>query len=170
MAQAELTWLPGSVLRWFTGAYPGTNRARRRVTMLIVTSAVPLSQTGTVWRQILLAGMCSEIVPPYVASTFVMNGFSILQQRADPIYSQPLHVSGLAWRLKVYPVGSTSLCLFLPCPVSVGRIVFGCLFVMMCVKLFVIGMWRSKLKSASVGCGFYISKSVGCRFVGARSE
>jgi len=51
-----------------------------------------------------MAVLCSEIVPPYVASTFVMNGFSILQQRADPIYSQPLHVSGLAWRLKVYPV------------------------------------------------------------------
>jgi len=48
--------------------------------------------------------MCSEIVPPYVASSFVMNGFSILQQRADPVYSQPLHVSGLTWRLKVYPV------------------------------------------------------------------
>ena len=41
MAQAELTWLPGSVLRWFTGAYPGTNRARRRVTMLIVTKPAP---------------------------------------------------------------------------------------------------------------------------------
>ena len=33
-----------------------------------------------------------------------MNSFSILQQRADPVYSQPLHVSGLSWRLKVYPV------------------------------------------------------------------
>ena len=52
----------------------------------------------------IMAVLCSEIVPPYVASTFVMNGFSVLQQRADPIYSQPLHVSGLAWRLKVYPV------------------------------------------------------------------
>jgi len=33
-------------------------------------------------------------------------------------------------------------------------------------------MWRSQLKSASVGCGFYRSKSVGCGFgfVGARSK
>ena len=36
-----------------------------------------------------------------------MNSFSILQQRADPVYSQPLHVSGLSWRLKVYPVSSS---------------------------------------------------------------
>ena len=36
-----------------------------------------------------------------------MNSFSILQQRADPVYSQPLHVSGLSWRLKVYPVSLT---------------------------------------------------------------
>jgi len=50
----------------------------------------------------------SEIVPPYVAHTFTMPGFSGLQQRADPIYSPPLHVSGLAWRLKVYPVRFTS--------------------------------------------------------------
>ena len=35
-----------------------------------------------------------------------------------------------------------------------------------------VGMWRSQLKSASVRCGFYRSKSVrcGCRFVGARSK
>jgi len=46
----------------------------------------------------------SEIVPPYDCSTFVMNNFSALQQRADPVYSQPLQVSGLSWRLKVYPV------------------------------------------------------------------
>jgi len=52
----------------------------------------------------------SEIVPSYVAHTFAMNGFSTLQQRADPVYSPPLHMSGLAWRLKVYPVWFTSSC------------------------------------------------------------
>ena len=46
----------------------------------------------------------SEIVPQYDTSTFVMNNFSGLQQRADPVYSQALQVSGLNWRLKVYPV------------------------------------------------------------------
>lgn len=48
----------------------------------------------------------SEIVPPYDSSTFVMNNFSALQQRADPVYSQPLQVNGLSWRLKVYPDGN----------------------------------------------------------------
>ena len=46
----------------------------------------------------------SEIVPQYDSSTFVLNHFSLLQQRADPVYSPPLHVTGLSWRLKVYPV------------------------------------------------------------------
>ena len=46
MARAELTWVPGVAPRWFTHpktvTHPGTNRARRRVTMLI---ELPLSQT-----------------------------------------------------------------------------------------------------------------------------
>ncbi|XP_060082540.1 E3 ubiquitin-protein ligase TRIM37-like isoform X1 [Ylistrum balloti] len=58
-----------------------------------VTAAVP-------------ADFTSEIVPQYDTSTFVMKKFSGLQQRADPVYSQPLHVSGLSWRLKVYPDGN----------------------------------------------------------------
>ncbi|XP_015929629.1 E3 ubiquitin-protein ligase TRIM37 [Parasteatoda tepidariorum] len=58
-----------------------------------VTAAVP-------------ADFPSEIVPPYDGSTFVMHNFSILQQRADPVYSPPLHVCGLTWRLKVYPDGN----------------------------------------------------------------
>jgi hypothetical protein len=57
----------------------------------------------------------SEIVPQYETSTFVMNNFTVLQQRADPVYSQPLHVSGLSWRLKVYPVSQYLMSL-----VSVG--------------------------------------------------
>ncbi|KAI0223232.1 E3 ubiquitin-protein ligase TRIM37, partial [Lamellibrachia satsuma] len=48
----------------------------------------------------------SEIVPQYDSSTFVMNNYSVLRQRADPVYSQTLHVSGLGWRLKVYPDGN----------------------------------------------------------------
>ncbi|XP_037094908.1 E3 ubiquitin-protein ligase TRIM37-like [Pollicipes pollicipes] len=48
----------------------------------------------------------SEIVPPYDSSTFIMNHFSSLQSKADPVYSPPLHVSGLSWRLKVYPDGN----------------------------------------------------------------
>ncbi|KAK3084726.1 hypothetical protein FSP39_018044 [Pinctada imbricata] len=52
------------------------------------------------------ADFTSEIVPQYDSSTFVMKNFSVLQQRADPVYSQLLHVSGLSWRLKVYPDGN----------------------------------------------------------------
>lgn len=58
-----------------------------------VTAAVP-------------ADFPSEIVPPYDGSTFVMHNFSVLQQRADPVYSPALHVCGLTWRLKVYPDGN----------------------------------------------------------------
>ncbi|KAJ8312899.1 hypothetical protein KUTeg_010272 [Tegillarca granosa] len=52
------------------------------------------------------ADFTSEIVPQYDTSTFVMKNFSVLQQRADPVYSQPLNVSGFGWRLKVYPDGN----------------------------------------------------------------
>ncbi|TNN43830.1 E3 ubiquitin-protein ligase TRIM37 [Liparis tanakae] len=37
-------------------------------------------------------------VPPDFTST--------LRQRADPVYSPPLQISGLCWRLKVYPDGN----------------------------------------------------------------
>ena len=48
----------------------------------------------------------SEIVPQYESATFVLNQFSVLQNKADPVYSSPLNVNGLSWRLKVYPDGN----------------------------------------------------------------
>ena len=36
----------------------------------------------------------------------MVHNFSKLQHKADPIYSQPLNVNGLSWRLKVYPDGN----------------------------------------------------------------
>ncbi|XP_037666029.1 E3 ubiquitin-protein ligase TRIM37 isoform X6 [Choloepus didactylus] len=48
----------------------------------------------------------SELVPCYDSATFVLENFSTLRQRADPVYSPPLQVSGLCWRLKVYPDGN----------------------------------------------------------------
>jgi len=48
----------------------------------------------------------SEIVPSYDEKTFSMSHFSVLQGKADPVYSPPLHVNGLSWRLKVYPDGN----------------------------------------------------------------
>jgi len=50
--QAELTWVAGYIPRWFTRpqtlTHPSTNRTRRRVTSLIETNALPLSQTATI--------------------------------------------------------------------------------------------------------------------------
>ncbi|XP_078535979.1 E3 ubiquitin-protein ligase TRIM37 isoform X2 [Lissotriton helveticus] len=48
----------------------------------------------------------SELVPAYDSSTFVLENFSTLRQRADPVYSPPLQIAGLCWRLKVYPDGN----------------------------------------------------------------
>ena len=48
----------------------------------------------------------SELVPSYDSATFVLENFSTLRRRADPVYSPPLQVSGLCWRLKVYPDGN----------------------------------------------------------------
>jgi len=48
----------------------------------------------------------SEIVPGYDEKTFSMSQFSCLQSKADPVYSPPLSVNGLSWRLKVYPDGN----------------------------------------------------------------
>ena len=52
MAQAEPTWVPSSVPRWFTRpktvTHPGTNRARRRITTLIESNALPLRDAGTI--------------------------------------------------------------------------------------------------------------------------
>lgn len=48
----------------------------------------------------------SEIVPSYDSSMFVMRKFSQLQQRADPVYSGPMDVGCVSWRLKVYPVSN----------------------------------------------------------------
>ena len=45
-------WVPGSAPKWFTCpktvTHPGTNWAQRRVTMLIETNALPLSETDLV--------------------------------------------------------------------------------------------------------------------------
>ena len=43
----------------------------------------------------------SEIVPHYESATFILGQFSGLQHKADPVYSPPLNVNGLSWRLKV---------------------------------------------------------------------
>lgn len=48
----------------------------------------------------------SEIVPTYDTGIFFMENFTNLQQKGIPVYSNPMHVNGLCWRLKVYPYGN----------------------------------------------------------------
>lgn len=69
------------------------NQVHRKPMTSFVTAPVP-------------ADFTSEIVPQYDNNTFVMNNFSSLQHKADPVYSPPLNVNGLSWRLKVYPDGN----------------------------------------------------------------
>eukprot|EP00794_Sanderia_malayensis_P014324 gene14324-15813_t len=52
------------------------------------------------------ADFTSEIVPTYDSSTFCIANFSTLRYKGDPVYSDPLNVNGLNWRLKVYPDGN----------------------------------------------------------------
>jgi tripartite motif-containing protein 37 len=55
------------------------------------------------------ADFVSEIVPSYDTGTFLIRNFSKLQQKGDALYSNPLHVNGLTWRLKIYPNGNGSV-------------------------------------------------------------
>ncbi|CRL01532.1 CLUMA_CG014186, isoform B [Clunio marinus] len=55
------------------------------------------------------ADFVSEIVPNYDTGVFLMKSFTKLQLKGDAIYSSPLHVNGLCWRLKVYPNGNGSV-------------------------------------------------------------
>ena len=48
--------------------------------------------------------MCSEVVPEYDTSVFKIASFREKQRRGDEVYSDPMEVQGLVWRLKVYPV------------------------------------------------------------------
>jgi len=48
----------------------------------------------------------SEIVPSYESGVFILENFTQKQYQADPVYSSPLQVNGLCWRLKVYPDGN----------------------------------------------------------------
>ena len=46
------------------------------------------------------AHSCETLGNAYFHAFFL----SLLRRKADPVYSEPLNVSGLSWRLKVYPV------------------------------------------------------------------
>lgn len=52
LAGGELTWVAGYILKWYIHpqmvTHPSTNQARYRVTMLIATKMLPLSQAAIV--------------------------------------------------------------------------------------------------------------------------
>lgn len=49
----------------------------------------------------------SELVPPYASSVMILGNFSSLLEQSEVVYSEPLIVNGLTWRLKVYPSRNT---------------------------------------------------------------
>jgi tripartite motif-containing protein 37 len=51
----------------------------------------------------------SELCPAYDTGVFHMKSFTKLQQKGDAVYSPPLDVNGLCWRLKIYPNGNGSV-------------------------------------------------------------
>ncbi len=48
----------------------------------------------------------SEIVPSYDEGTYKIERYSILRRTTEVIYSDHLNVSGICWRLKIYPNGN----------------------------------------------------------------
>ncbi|XP_033627002.1 E3 ubiquitin-protein ligase TRIM37-like [Asterias rubens] len=84
--KSELIAKSGELLQMFT-------QVHRKPMASFVTAPVP-------------ASFMSELVPSYDSSKFVLNSFIALQHKADPVYSPPLTVCGLNWRLKVYPDGN----------------------------------------------------------------
>ncbi|KAK2574347.1 E3 ubiquitin-protein ligase TRIM37 [Acropora cervicornis] len=85
-SRSELIAKSGELLQMF-------NQVHRKPMASFVSPPIP-------------ADFSSEIVPSYDTSTFCITNFSLLRRKADPVYSEPLNVSGLSWRLKVYPDGN----------------------------------------------------------------
>ena len=48
----------------------------------------------------------SDSVPNYSSSIFHMRDYSMLKINTEIVYSQPMQVGSLQWRLKVYPNGN----------------------------------------------------------------
>lgn len=98
-----------SVLEKVSGELGSSTRAdliRRSTEMMELFRQLHMRPLASFVTAPVPADFTSEIVPQYDTSTFVMKNFSVLRQRADPVYSPPLNVSGLSWRLKVYPDGN----------------------------------------------------------------
>lgn len=57
---------------------------------------------------------------------------STLRQRADPVYSPPLQISGLCWRLKVYPVSLSPVTRW---PIEIRRLFLFSQTLLLCFRM-----------------------------------
>ena len=57
-------------------------------------------------QSVVPAHFVSELVPDYSGSTFVIEHFANVKSSVEVMYSAPLVIHGLSWRLKVYPNGT----------------------------------------------------------------
>ena len=64
------------------------------------------------------------MVPQYDSALFKIHPFKELQAKGEEIYSPPLRVGGLTWRLKIYPVRLCMLCVCV-CVCVGGYVEFG---------------------------------------------
>lgn len=80
--------------------------ANRKPMASFVTASSSSLTTSATSNGFVSNDFISEIVPQYDSSLFTIHTFSQSKHKADPIYSPPLNVNGLSWRLKVYPDGN----------------------------------------------------------------
>uniref|UniRef100_A0A8C4Y9H8 Tripartite motif containing 37 n=1 Tax=Gopherus evgoodei TaxID=1825980 RepID=A0A8C4Y9H8_9SAUR len=76
---------------------------------LISKSSEILMMFQQVHRKPMASFVTTPVPPDFTRYSLVFPlfcKFFTLRQRADPVYSPPLQVSGLCWRLKVYPDGN----------------------------------------------------------------
>lgn len=102
----QVEQLLGQVEARMAGASKGQLIAQSEQLLLAVAANKKPMAAFISASQPVLPDFQSEIVPSYDEKTFSMAQFSQLQSKADPVYSPPLHVNGLSWRLKVYPDGN----------------------------------------------------------------
>lgn len=69
----------------------------REMAQLMKLQIEPIPNTG--------GNLVSEIVPPYVSVTLRIQNFQELRTCNLKVYSRPLRLDGMVWRLRVYPNG-----------------------------------------------------------------
>eukprot|EP01083_Nonionella_stella_P295241 1003441_1 len=60
------------------------------------------------FREPVSSSFPSELIPPFCEQSFALEEFDERRRNDDVVFSPPLEVNGLCWRLKVYPGGNGS--------------------------------------------------------------